>query len=127
MPSSHLILGHPLLLLPPILPSIIIFSSESTLRIRWPEYWSFNFSVSSLNEYSELISFRIDWFDLLAVQGVLKSLLQHPSLKASVLQCSTLFMVLLSHLYMTTGRSIALTECFDLSQESDVSAFAYTI
>ena len=106
MPSNRLILCHPLLPLPSIFPSIRIFSNESVLHIRWPEYWSFSFSLS--NEYSGLISFRIDWFDLLAVQGTLKSLLQHHSSKASVLQCLAFFMVQLSHPYMTTGKTIAL-------------------
>ena len=109
MPSSHLILCHPLLLLPPILPSIRVFSSESTLCMRWPKYWSFSFSISPSNEHPGLISFRIDWLDLLAVQGTLKSLLQHHSLKASILQCSAFFTVQLSHPYMTTGKTIGLT------------------
>ena len=107
MPSSHLILCHPLLLLPSIFPSIRVFSNESGLRIRWPKYWSFIISPS--NEYSRLISFRIDWLDLLAVQGTLKSLLQHHSSKASILQCSAFFTVQLSHPYMTTGKTTALT------------------
>ena len=109
MPSSHLILFHPLLLLPPIPPSIRVFSNESTLLMRWPKYWSFSFSISPSNEYSELISFRMDWLDLLAVQGTLKSLLQHHSSKASILWRSALFTVQLSHPYMTTGKTIALT------------------
>ena len=109
MPSNHLILCHPLLLLPPIFPSIRIFSNELALCIRWPKYWSFSFSISPSNEYSGLISFRIDWFDLLAVQGTLKSLLQHHNSKASILQHSALFMVELSHMYMITGKTIALT------------------
>ena len=109
MPSSHLILCRLLLLLPPIPPSIRVFSNESTLRIRWPKYWSFSFSISPSNEYSGLIFFRMDWFDLLAVQGTLKSLLQHHSLKASVLQCSAFFIVQLSHPYMTTRKTITLT------------------
>ena len=108
-PSNHLILCHPLLLLPSIFPSIRVFSNESALRIRWPKYWSFSFSISPSNEYSGLISFRMDWFDLLAVQGTLKSLLQHHSLKASILCCSAFFIVQLSHPYMTTGKTIALT------------------
>ena len=108
MPSNHLILCHPLLLLPSIFPSIRVFSSESALRIRWPEYWSFSFSISPSKEYSGLISFRIHWFDLLAVQGTLKSLLQHQSSKASILRRSAFFMVQLSHLYMTTGKTVAL-------------------
>ena len=109
MPSSHLILCHPLLLLPPIPPSIRVFPSESTLCMRWPKYWSFSFSISPSNEHSGLISFRIDWLDLLAVQGALKSLLQHHSSKASVLQHSAFLTVQLSHPYMTTGKTIALT------------------
>ena len=108
MPSNHLILCHPLLLLPTIFPRIRVFSSESSLCIRWPEYWSFSFSISPSREYSGLISFHIDWFDLLTVQGTLKSLLQHHSLKASILWLSAFFMVQLSHLYMTTGKAIAL-------------------
>ena len=107
MPSNHLILCCPLLLLPSIFPSIRVFPSEWALRIRWPKYQSFSFSPS--NEYSGLISFRIDWFHVLAVQGILKSLLQHRSLKASVLRCSTFFMAQLSHPYITTGKTIALT------------------
>ena len=107
MPSNHLILGHPLLL-PLIFPSIRVFSNESALRIMRPKYWSFSFSISSSNEYSGLISFMIDWFDLLAVQGTLKSLFQHHSSKASILCLSAFFMVRLSHLYMTTGKPIAL-------------------
>ena len=102
--SNHLIFCHPLLLLPSIFPSIRVFSNESALCIRWPKYWSFSFSISPSNEYSGLISFRIDWFNLLAVQGTLKSLLQHHSLKASILQCSDFFVVQLSHLYMTTKK-----------------------
>ena len=106
MPSNHLILCCPLLLLPSVFPSIRVFSSESVLHIRWPKYWSFSFSISPSNEYSGLISFRIDWFDL---QETLKSLLQHHSSKALVLQCSAFFMVQLSHLYITIGKAIALT------------------
>ena len=106
MSSNHLILCHPVLLLPSIFPSIPVFSSESVLLIRWPEYWSFSFSTSPSNEYSGLISFRIDWFDLLVVQGTLKSFLQHHTLKASVLWHSAFFMVQLSPLYMTTGKTI---------------------
>ena len=106
MPSSHLILCHPLLLLPPIPPSI----NESTLRMKWPKYWSFNFSISPFNEHPGLISFRMDWLDLLAVQGTLKSLLQHYSSKASILRHSAFFTVQLSHPYMTTGKTIALTK-----------------
>ena len=109
MPSSHLILCRPLLLLPPIPPSIKVFSKESTLRMRWPKYWSFSFSIIPSKEISGLISFTMDWLDLLAVQGTLKSLLQHHSSKASILQCSELFTVQLSHPYMTTGKTIALT------------------
>ena len=109
MPSNHLILCCPLLLLPSILPSSRVFDNESALGIRWPKYWSFSFRISPSNEYSGLISFRIDWFDLLAVQGTLKRLLQHHSSKASVLWCSAFFMVQLSHLYMTTEKTIALT------------------
>ena len=109
MPSNYLILCSPLLLLPSIFPSIRVFSKESALCIRWPKYWSFSFSISPSNEYSELISFRIDWFDLLAVQGNFKSLLQHHSSKASVLRHSAFFIVQLSHPYMTTGKTIALT------------------
>ena len=108
MPSNHLILCCPLLLLPSILPSIRVFSKESVL-IRWPKYWSFGFSISPSNEHSGLISFRIGWFDLLAVQGTLKSLLQHHSSKASILLCSAFFIVQFSHPYMTTGQTIALT------------------
>ena len=108
MPSSHLILCHPLLLLPPIPPSIRVFSSESTLHMRWPKYWSFSFSISPSKEHPGLISFRMDWLDLLAVQVTLKSLLQHHSSKESILQCSAFFTVQLSHPYMTTGKSIAL-------------------
>ena len=107
MPSNHLILCCPLLLLPSIFPNIRVFSSESALHIKWPKYWSFSFSISPSNEYSGLISFRIDWFDL-AVQGTLKGLLQHHSSKESILQHSTFFMVRLSHLCMTTGKTIAL-------------------
>ena len=109
MPSSHLILGRPLLLLTPILPSIRVFSNESTLCMRWPKYWSFGFSISPSNEHPGLISFRMDWLDLLAVKGTLKSLLQHHSSKASILQRSAYFTVQLSHPYMTTGKTIALT------------------
>ena len=108
MPSNHLILCHPLLP-PSIFPSIRVFSNESALCIRWPKYWSFRFSISPPNEYSGLISFRMDWLDLLAVQGTLKSLLQHPQIKASILWCSAFFIVQLSHPYMTTGKIIALT------------------
>ena len=109
MPSSHLILCRPLLLLPPIPPSIRVFSNESTLRMRWPKYWSFSLSVSPSNEHPGLVSFRIGWLDLLVVQGTGKSLLQQHSSKASVLQCSDFFIIQLSHPYMTTGKTIALT------------------
>ena len=109
MPSNHLILCHPLLLLPSIFPSIRVFSHKSVLCMRWPKYWSFSFSISPSSEYSGLISLRIDWFDLLEVQGTLKSLLQHHSSKVSILQCSAFFMVQPSHPYLTTGKSIALT------------------
>ena len=107
MPSNHLITCHPLLLLPSIFPSIRVFSNESALRIRWPKYWSFSFNISPSNEHPGLISFMMDWLDLLSVQGTLKSLLQHHSLKASILWCSGFFIVQLSHPYMTTGKSIA--------------------
>ena len=109
MPSNHLIFCHPLLLLPSVFPSIRVFSNELALRIRWPKYWSFSFSISPSKEYSGLISFRIDWLDLLAVQGTLTSLLQHHSSKALILQRSAFFMVQLSHPYITTGKTIALT------------------
>ena len=108
MPSNHLILCHPLLLQPSIFPSIRVFSNESVLRVRWPKYWSFSFNISLSNEYSGLISFRMDWLNLLAVQGTLKSLLQHHSSKASILRHSVFFMVQLSHPYTTTGKTIAL-------------------
>ena len=109
MPSNHLILCRPLLLPPSIFPSIRVFSNESALCIRWPKYWSFNFNISSSNEHPGLISFRMDWLDLFAVKGTLKSLLQHHSLKASILWCSAFLIVQLSHPYMTTGKTIALT------------------
>ena len=109
MPSNHLILCYPLLLLPSIFPSIRVFSNEAALHIRWPKYWSFSFNISPSNELSGLMSFRMDWLDLLAVQGTLKSLLQHHSSKALTLWCSTFFTVQLSHPYMTTGKTIALT------------------
>ena len=109
IPSNHLTFGRPLLLLPSIFPSIRVFSNESVLPIRWPKYWSFSFSINSSKEYSGLISFRMDWLDLLAVQGTLKSLLQHHSSKASILLHSAFFVVQLSHPYMTTGKTIALT------------------
>ena len=123
MPSNHLILYHPLLLLPSIFPSIRVFSNGSVLPIRWPKSWSFSFSISPSNEYSVLISFRIDWLDLLAVQGTLKSLLQQHSSKASILQCSPFFMVQLSPPYMTTGKIIALTRWTFVSKVMNVSAF----
>ena len=109
MPSNHLILCYSLLLLPSVFPSIRVFSSESVLCIRWPKYWTFNFSINPSNEYSGLISFKIEWFDLLAVQGTLKSLLQHHSSKASILWLSAIFIVQISHPYTTTGKTIALT------------------
>ena len=109
MPSSHFILCRPLLLLPPIPPSIRVFSNESTLHIRWPKYWSFSLSISPSNEHPGLVSFKMDWLDLLAVQGTCKSLLQHHSSKPSILLCSAFFPVQLSHPYMTTGKAIALT------------------
>ena len=109
MPSNHLILSHPLILLPSIFPSIRVFSNESALRIRWPKYWSFSFSISPSSEHPGLISFSMDWLDLLAVQGTLKSLLQQHSSKASILRCSAFFIVQLLHPYMTTGKTIALT------------------
>src|SRR5574338_1456469 len=125
MPSSHLILCCPLLLLPPIPPSIRVFSNESTLCMRWPKYWSFSFSIIPSKEIPGLISFRLDWLDLLAVQGTLKSLLQYHSSKASILQHSAFFTVQLSHPYMTIGKTIALTT--DLCWQSNVSAFEYAI
>ena len=109
MPSNHLILCHPLLLLPSIFPSIRVFSNESGLRMRWPKYWSFSFNISPSNEHPGLNSFKMDWLDLLAVQGTLKSLLQHHSSKASILRHSAFFIIQLSHPYMTTGKTIALT------------------
>ena len=121
MPSSHLILCRPLLL-PSVFPSIKVFSNESALHMRWPKYWSFSFNISPSNENPGLISFRMDWLNLLAVQGTLKSLLQHHSLKASVPQCSAFFIVQLSHPYMTTGKTIALTRRTSVEQ-SNVSAF----
>ena len=111
MPSSHLILCRPLLLLPPIPPSIRVFSNESTVRMRWPKYWSFSFSIIPSKEIPRLISFRMHWLDLLVVQGTLNSLLQHHSSKASVLWCSAFFIVQLSNPYMTTGKTIALAKC----------------
>ena len=124
-PSSHLIFCCPLLLLLPIPPSIRVFSSESTLHIRWPKNWSFSFSISPSNEHPGLISFRMDWLHPLAIQGTLKSLLQHPSSKASILQCSAFFTVQLSHPYMTTGNPIALTRWTFVGKV--VSAFYYVI
>ena len=109
IPSNHLILSHPLLLLPSIFPSIRVFSNESALYMRWPKYWSFSFNISPSSEHPGLISYRMDWLDLLAVQGTLKRLLQHHSLKASILQLSAFFMVQHSHPYLTTGKTIALT------------------
>ena len=114
MPSNHLILCHPPLLLPSIFPSIRVFSNESALRIRWPEYWSFSLNISPSNEYPGLISFKMDWLEFLAVQGARKSLFQHHSSRTSILQCSTFFIVQLSHPYMTTGKTMALTRWFDL-------------
>jgi len=125
MPCSHLILCHPLLVLPPVLPSIRVFSSESTLRMRWPKYWSFSFNISTSNEHSGLISFRMDWLDHLATQRTLKSLLQHHSSKASILRHSALFTVQLSHPYMTTGKTIALTRQTFVGKV--MSAFEYAI
>ena len=116
MPSNHLILcHHPLLLLPSVFPNIRVFSNELVLRIRWPKYWSFSFNISPSNEHPGLISFRMDWLDLLAVQGTLKSLLQHHSSKSSILQHSAFFIVQLSHPYMTTGKTIALTRQANVS------------
>ena len=109
IPSNYLILCRPLLLLPSIFPNIRVFSNESALCIRWPKYWSFSFNISPSNAYPRLISFRMDWLDLLVVQGTLESVLQHPSSKASILQCSAFFIVQLSHPFMTTGKTIALT------------------
>ena len=124
-PSNHLIICHPLHLLPSVFPIIKVFSNELALRIRWPKYWSFSFSISPSNEYSGLISSRINWFDFLAVQGTLKSLLQHPSLKESILQHSAFFMVQLSHQYMTAGKTIALTRWTYVIKV--MSAFSYAI
>ena len=124
--SSHLILCRPLLLLPPITPSIRVFSNESTLCMRWPKCWRFSFSISPSNEHPGPIAFRMDWLDLLAVQGTPKSLLQHHSSKASILWCSAFFTVHLSHPYMITGKTIALTRR-DLCWQSSVSAFEYAI
>ena len=127
MPSSHLILCCSLLLLPPIPPSIRVFCNESTLRMRWPKYWSFSFSISPSNEHPGLISFRMDWLDLLAVQGTLKSLLQHHSSKESILWRSPFFMVQLSHPYMTTGKTIFWFDYMDICWQSNISALQYTI
>ena len=127
MPSNHLILCRPLLLLPSIFPSIRVFSNESVLRIRWPKYWSFSFSISPSNEYSGLVSFRMDWFDLLAVQGTLKGHLHHQSSKASILWRSAFFTVQLSHLYMTTGKTIGLTRQTFVSKVSAVEQHESTI
>ena len=121
MPSSHLILCRPILLLPSVFPSIRVFSNESTLCMRWPKYWSFSFSISPSNEHSGPISFRMDWSDLLAVQGTLKSLLEHHSSRASILLCSAFFIVQLSHPHMTTGKTIALTRWTFVGKE--MSAF----
>ena len=126
MPSNQLILCHSLPFPPSILPSIRAFSNESVLLIRWPKYWSFSFSISPFNEYSELISFRMDWLDLLAIQGTLKSLLQHHSSKASILQHSAFFIVQLSHPYMTSGKTVALTRQ-TFYWQSNVSAFKYSV
>ena len=125
MPSNHRFLCHPLLLPPSIFPSIRVFSNESVLHIRWPKYWSFSFNISPPNEYSGLISFRIDWLDFLAVQGTLKSLLHHHSSKASILWHSAFFTVQLSHPYMTTGKTIALTRWTFVGKV--ISAFEYAI
>ena len=125
MPSRHLILCHPLLLLPPIPPSIRVFSNESILRIRWPNYWCFSFSISPSNEYSGLIIFRLDWLDLLAVQGAIKSL-QHHNSKASILQCSAFFIVQLSYPYMTTGKIIVLTRQAFVSKVMSLLFFYFT-
>ena len=124
MPPNHLILCRPLLLLPSVFPRMRVFLNESVLRIRWPQYWSFTFKISPSNEYSGLISFRMDWLDLLAVQGTLKSLLQHHSLKASILLCLAFFIVQLSHPYMTSGKTIALTRQTFVGK---VSAFEYAV
>ena len=127
MPSSHLNLCHPLLLLPSIFPSIRVFSNESAFHIKWPKYWSFSFSISPSNEYLGLISFRMDWLDLLAVQGTLKSLLQYHSSKASILWCSAFFIVQLSHPYTTTGKTIALTRrTFKYSAKSLIGPCTHT-
>ena len=127
MPSNHLILCRPLLLLPSIFPSIRVFSNELALRIRWPKYWNFSFKISPSNEHPGLISFRMDWLDLLAVQGTLNSLLHHHSSKASILRCSAFFIVQLSHPYMTTGKTIALTRQTFADKVINVSAFYYAV
>ena len=124
--SNHLILCHPLLLLPSIFPSIRVFSSESVLHVTWPKYWSFSFSISPSNEYSGLISFRVDWFDLLSIRVTLKSLLQHHSSKASILHYSDFFMVQPSYPYMTTGKTIAFSR-WNFVSKSNVSAFQYAV
>ena len=126
MPSNHLILCCPLLLLPSVFPSIRVFSNESVLHIRWLNYWSFSFNISPSNEYPELISFRMDWLDLLAVQGTLKSLLQHHSSKASILQRSAFFTIQLSHPYMTTGKTIALTRRIFVDKVMSLLTHYYT-
>ena len=128
MPSDHLILCRPLLLLPSIFPSIRVFSNESALCIRWPRYWSFSFNINPYNKHPGLVSFRMDWLGLLAVQGTLKSLLQHHSSKASILRCSAFFIVQLSHPYMTTGKTITLTMIkMNLCWQRNVSAFEYAV
>ena len=121
--SNHLILCHPYLLLPSIFPIIMVLSSDPALHVRWPKYWGFSFSISPSNEYSGLISFKIDWFDFLAVQGTLKCLLQHHSSKASIFRHSALFMTLFSHLYMTTGKKKNSFNYMDICWQSNVSAF----
>ena len=126
MPSNHLILCRPLLRLPSISPSIRVFSNESALCIRWTKYWSFSFNISPFNEYPGLISFRMDWLDLLEVQGTLKSLLQHHTSKASILQCSAFFIGQLSHLHITIGKTIALTR-WTFCWQSNVSAYEYAV
>ena len=123
MSSNHLVLCHPLFFLPSIVPSIRLFSNELALHIRWQKYWSFSFTISPSNEYSGLISFRIDWFDLLAVQGTLESLIQHYSLKASILRRSAFFIVQFAQPYVTNGKTMALTILLDLCWQSDVSTF----
>ena len=125
MPPNHLILCRPLLLPPSIFPSIRVFSNESVLRIRWPKYWSFSFSTNLSNEYSGLTSFRMDWLDLLAVQGTLKTLLQYHSLKASILRCSAFFIVQLSHPHMTTGKTVALTRWTFIGKVMSLLFFKY--